>query len=95
MQHRGFEPSRPDQTRKALYARLPKNKKRALFDGKHRFIFLKKDNRRPAKERLHIQEALEDNTEFTMLELIKERMLTVFEAPNVDEAREIFDEVGS
>jgi transposase len=65
-----------------------------LTRGKYRFLFLKKATRRTDEERSHIDDVLKENERFAKLELIKERMLSLFDAPDENTARAIFDEVG-
>lgn len=80
--------------RKFLLNLLPKSRRSKLMGGRYRFIFMKKDSRRTERERRHIEEVSRDNELFSRLEIIKERMLTFFGADSVDEAKEIFHEIG-
>ena len=43
---------------------------------------------------MHIDDVLKDNAAFAKLELIKERMMTFFYAPDEASAKNIFEEVG-
>ena len=67
---------------------------RGLYQGKYRFIFVKKDSKRTESEKQHIKDAMEGNHLYLQLELIKERFHTFFDAASVEEAQYIFDEVG-
>lgn len=62
--------------------------------GKYRFVFLKKASRRTSGERQHIEEIMALNHGFYRLELIKEKMFTFFDQPNIEAAKAVFEEVG-
>lgn len=69
-----------------------------LYDaisGKYRFIFLKRDSKRSKEERDHMKKVFESNKLFFSLELIKERMMTFFDAQDVTHAEKIFLDVRS
>lgn len=83
-----------NETRAKLVKELPSAKRKRLFGGLGRFIFLKRADRRSEKEQTSLHDVLQENEAFAKLELIKERMLGFFEAPDVKTAREIFAEVG-
>lgn len=84
-----------EETRKWLCAKIPRSKARKMVEGRNKYIFLKKDAARSKKEKQHIAEALANNEELLMLELIKERVLSFFEAGDEDEGRAILSEVAS
>jgi transposase len=63
--------------------------------GKYRFIFLTKASRRSKTEQENIEELMKMNQDFFKLELIKEKTLMIYNAKNADDAKEIFDEIGS
>ena len=84
-----------NQTRKNLHNWIDKDPTIArLARGKYRFNFLKRDSKRNAKEKAHIQEIVKANEDFSTLEIIKERMLTFFDAGSEDNAQFILNEVG-
>ena len=62
--------------------------------GQNRFIFLEKANRRKPAEQSMIDEVGKRNKKFFYLELIKERMIDMFNQPSAEKARAVFDEVG-
>lgn len=84
-----------NDTRKRLYKMLPQKETKDLARGKFRFIFLKADKNRTETEKDHMRRVMKDNEAFINLELIKERMLTLFNAADAASARAIFDEVRS
>ncbi len=63
--------------------------------GKYRFMFLTKASRRTKDEQKNMEEMMKMNQDFFKLELIKERTLMMYEAKSADEAKEMFDEIGS
>ena len=65
-----------------------------LTRGRHRLLFLKKANRRTEEENKHIDQVVKVNDKFLKLELIKERMITFFDQPDVLQARYAFHDVG-
>lgn len=65
-----------------------------LTRGRFRFLFLMKDKKRTEKQRQHINDVLQENERFLKLELIKERMLTFFDATDLETARKTFEEIG-
>jgi transposase len=83
-----------NDTRKLLYKMLPQKEVRKLGGGKYRYLFLKKADRRTEGEQAHMAKVMKDNEAFYRLELIKERMLTIFDQPSAKEARKVFDELG-
>ena len=64
-----------------------------LSRGKYRYLFLKKEVRRTEEERAHINEILALNNSFAKLEIIKERMLSFFDAPDEAAAKAVFEDV--
>jgi len=84
-----------NDTRKRLYKMLPQPNVKELARGKFRFVFLKADKKRNEKEKSHMQKIMKDNQAFIGLELIKERFLTLFNAPDAEEAKTIFLEIKS
>lgn len=89
---RHFEEAIND-TRKLLLKMLPKPTLRKLAKGKFRYVFLKRDEKRTESERSHMAQVMKDNEAFTRLELIKERMITFFDASTETEAVEILNEI--
>lgn len=63
--------------------------------GKYRFMFLKRASKRTVEEQKHIDDVCKENEMFMHLELIKERMISFFDATTVEKAKEIFNEVGT
>ena len=86
---RHFEEAVND-TRKLLYKTSDKKSVRSLAKGKFRFIFLKRATERSLEERTHLEEVAKDNEMFIYLELIKENMLSMFDADSEEEALSIF-----
>ena len=82
-----------NETRKLLLKMLPQPTVRKLAKGKFRYIFLKRDEKRTSEEKSHMEKVMKDNEAFTKLELIKERMITFFDAHDENEAIEIFNEI--
>ena len=89
---RHFEEAIND-TRKMLLKMLPQPAVRKLATGKFRYVFLKRDEKRTETERSHMARVMKDNEAFTRLELIKERMITFFDASTETEAVEILSEI--
>ena len=84
-----------NETRKDLHAEQARGSDlHRLTRGGFRFLFLKKASRRTEEEKNHIDDVLKENEYFAKLELIKERMLTIFYQPDEKEAKTIFTEVG-
>lgn len=91
---RNFEDA-VNETRKTLHEEQPSGSEmKRLTRGQYRFSFVKKANRRTEEEKRHLDEVMKQNHEFLKLELIKERMLSFFNEPSVDSAREVFNEIG-
>jgi transposase len=89
-----FEESVND-TRKQLHSEQSKGSElQRLTRGKFRFLFLKRASTRTAEEKTHIDDVLKMNQYFAKLELIKERMMLIFEAGTEEKAKEIFNEIG-
>lgn len=65
-----------------------------LTRGKYRFLFLKRASRRTLAEKQHIDDVLKNNEDFAKLEIIKEKMLTFFDQPNLKDAKKVFEDVG-
>ena len=85
-----------NECRKLLRKMLPITNKSELFldtAGKYRFNFLKRASKRTAEEQKHIEKVCEENKMFLELEIIKERMITFFDAKDAKEAELIFLEV--
>lgn len=90
----GFEEAVNEQ-RKHLHGRMHKGSEvQRLTRGRFRYVFLKKASRRSTKEQQHIDDVLKLNDKFAKLELVKERMLTFFEQPNLRAARKVFNQIG-
>ena len=83
-----------NEARKTVRGYYPKDKRSKLTDGKYRFVFLKRAERRTQAERQHMDDVWADNKIFAQIEIIKERMLTFFDAPTVKEAQATFTEIG-
>lgn len=83
-----------NDTRKVLYKMLPQPQVKKLARPKYRFIFLKADSKRSPEEKSHMEKVMKDNEAFMRLELIKERMLTLFDQPDSKAAAEVFSEMG-
>lgn len=83
-----------NETRKEIIERTQHDVVKQRARGKYRFLFLKKASRRTESERDHIEEVMHLNHDFYKLELIKERMITFFDQPTLEEAKRVFDEVG-
>lgn len=84
-----------NETRKELFEEFkddPVVQKNAR--GAHRFIFLEKASRRSKEEQSIVDEVARRNHRFLRLELIKERLLDLFNQPTAQKGREVFDEVG-
>jgi transposase len=89
-----FESAVNDQ-RATLHGELPSGSTmQRLTRGKYKYMFLKRADRRTEEERLHINEVLKYNEPFAKLEIIKERMLTFFDSPSEQQAKEVFEQVG-
>jgi len=82
-----------NDTRKMLFKMLPQGSVRKLAKGSFRYIFLKRDENRTDDEKTHMKKVMKDNEAFTSLEIIKERMITFFDADDLDEATKIFLEI--
>jgi transposase len=84
-----------NEVRKSLHARLPTtNPIHRLSRGKYRFTFLKRAKSRDEDEREHVDEVVRQNDDFSALEMIKERMLTFFDATDETSAKEILTQIG-
>lgn len=84
-----------NEVRKDVFEHLSKSDPaKRLTQGKYRFVFLKSSAKRTKSEQQHIDEAMTSNGFLLRLELIKERMLTFFDAKGEDEAWRVFSEVG-
>jgi len=85
-----------DSDRKTLHGEQAKGSYAyRLSAGKNRFIFLTKASRRTKTDQENMEELMKINKDFFKLELIKEKTLSMYNAKSADEAKEIFDEVGS
>lgn len=62
--------------------------------GKYKYLFLKKASRRTADEKTHLEEVMRLNQGFYKLELIKEKMMSFFDQPDLTSAKLVFEEVG-
>lgn len=83
-----------NDSRKYLVNLMPKAQKSKLLSGKYRFIFLKRASKRTSEESRHIDQVTKENEIFAKLEIIKERMLTFFDAENAEAGLKIFHEIG-
>jgi transposase len=66
-----------------------------LTQPRYRFNFLKRASSRTKEEQEHISSVLAHNQDFAKLEIIKERMLTFFDCANAQEARDVFNQIGT
>jgi len=84
-----------NEARKTLFNRkdLPDEVKCRLH-GKYRFIFLKRDKKRTDAEKDFIKELIGMNEEFMLLELVKDKFNSFFDALDEAEARDIWDDIG-
>jgi transposase len=84
-----------NETRIDLHSKMPPNlRSRAFTRGKHKYMFLKRANRRTDQEKRLIEEVMGDNEAFYRLEIIKERMLTLFDEPDETRALFVWTEIG-
>lgn len=84
-----------NETRKDLHAEQARGSEmHRLTRGGFRFMFLKKASRRTEEETKHIDDVLKENEQFAKLELIKERMLTIFYERDEEAAKKVFEEIG-
>lgn len=84
-----------NETRKDLHEEQSKGSQMQLMTKpQYKYLFLKKAERRTLKENEHIDYVLKNNQMFAKLEIIKERMITFFDEPTAETAREVFDDVG-
>ena len=84
-----------NETRKRLFKMLPQPEVKKLAAGRFRFIFLKADHRRNAKEKSHMAQVMKDNEAFINLEIIKEKFLTFFAQEDIWDAAEVLDDMGT
>jgi transposase len=83
-----------NEVRKDLCAESSHQDIKMKARGKYKYLFLKKDSRRTASEKTHLEEVMQLNQGFYKLELIKEKMMTFFDQPDLASAKLIFEEVG-
>lgn len=85
-----------NETRKDLHSQLSsKDPLFSLTRGKFKYIYLQRDSKRSNEDKKHIEAVLKENKDFLALELIKERMLTFFDEPTEQSAKDVLDEVTS
>lgn len=85
-----------NETRKELHEEQAKGSElKRLSRGKFRFMFVKKAVRRTEEEKQHIDDVLKNNEQFAKLEIIKERMLHIFDEQTEEGAKKVFEELGS
>ena len=85
-----------NEVRKSLHRWLSsKDPVVRLTQPKYRFNFLKRASSRTKEESDHIAGVLSRNQDFAKLEIIKERMLTFFDCETQQEARQVFDQIGT
>lgn len=83
-----------NETRRELHAKAGKGDPiLQLARPKYKYIFLQKDSRRSSRDKRHIEEVFRQNGQFLQLDLIKESMLTFFDAENETIAKERLDEI--
>lgn len=78
-----------------LNQHVTRGETKRLTRAKFANLFLKKADRRTPQERRHIDDVLKENTSFCYLEIIKEGMFHIFEAPSTEEARYKFEQLGN
>jgi len=84
-----------NEERLTLHQRTDKQMpEKKLTRSKYKYIFMKKASRRTHKEEQHIKYVMKQNSSFYLLELIKERFLTMFDEPNHQEAKKVWDQLG-
>jgi len=84
-----------NDVRKSLHGRLEnKSPLLKMTRGKYRYTFLKRASNREKEEQRHIDDVVKANDDFAALELIKERMLSFFDATDETSALEVLTEVG-
>jgi transposase len=62
--------------------------------GRYKYLFLKKASRRTESEKSHLEEVMKLNQGFYKLELIKEKMMSFFDQPDLAAAKLVFEEIG-
>lgn len=91
---RHFEEAINDTRKFILKIAAPRSELKKLASGRHRFVFLKKAEKRKEDESLHMKQVMNDNELFFKLELIKERMFQFFNRNNtVGQAKQILNDV--
>jgi len=84
-----------NETRKTIHDQTPsKDPAFLLTRGKYRFNFLKKPCRRTEKEKSHIDQVFLENSKFCQLEIIKERMYSMFDQKSEISGLDVFIELG-
>jgi transposase len=84
-----------NETRKDLHSNLTNGTDLKMNTaGKFRFIFLKLAKKRDEDEQLHINRIVARNKDFLRLEVIKERMLTLFYEKTAEDAYKVLQEIG-
>ena len=85
-----------NETRKELHKEQAKGSELSrLSRGKFRFMFVKKAAHRTEEEKLHIDDVLKANEQFARLEIVKERMLGIFNEQTEEAAKKVFEDVGA
>ena len=83
-----------NDTRKELHHNLDKNDPiKPLTRGKYRFVFTKNRSSRTSKDQKHLESVFKMNSDFFRLELIREAMVSFFEARDENKAQEILDQI--
>ena len=84
-----------NETRMEIHQEIPNGHKlKLLTKGRNKYIFLKRDSSRTSSEKRLIEEVVKENETFFRLELIKERMLTMFNEADESKALFIWSEIG-
>jgi len=92
---KNFEEALNEQ-RKTLHSDASKGSEiKRLTRGQYRYLFLKRASKRTQIEKSHINDVLQENADFAKLEIIKERILSLFYEASAEDARSVFEEVGS
>jgi transposase len=86
-----------NEARKTLFNKKLPDEVRRRLHGRNRFIFLTRQIHRTENEQQFVNELMEMNQEFFLLELIKEKFASFFDAKNIDGkggAKEIWEDLG-
>jgi len=90
---KAFEEAAND-TRKRLFKMIPGKDVKEIARGSNRFIFLKAASKRTSEE-ASLMATIQKNEAFLNLEMIKERMISLFNEQTADDARKVFEQIGA